>query len=640
MDTLFCKPSDIEAEMAEWEAAQEQALAHEASAGAHGELTKPFENSGNSLSGNIAMDSACASEQPVSLTLPFITPEKKPQPANQAGHGNGGSNTPIKRKMDEAVGTPLGKPAKRVTCKTKAADVPHEVRSAVPAGTQAMMDPTALMQLMKDKTPYVCFRDFYIKTSRNIHKKNLPDAKSCDILAAQRNAWANMPRNEKLQFIQDTLHLEYSCCPKVKAGKVVEHYSVDYVRQHEVKMQEACQNDPKAPGKHRGCLYTWNGMMMEGSNEIEALVEQYDDMSELEAALKLSGTFRQLVVDYQVFVEKRMGQLSFKHFSWVVEMSLHSRDRGRIHFHLYLSDDTDRRFIGTQSAWKFRGFRPDLRPAWHTGRNSAAAINHGHYYCQCNKEGTLYQQTNYMKHQNFAVEQKWIIAFWKVRKLSTERAVLEVKQARGSTISYLRELAKIDEIDEEDFVRVEQKQILDLIEANRVPFRLILDVALWQRQYLEWTDGGVWGKDSRFKFLVLTGPSSFGKTQYAKSLWGSDYTLVVNCQNVMEPNLKAYSRRKHKAVIFDECACSTILFSKVTFQASVEGTMLAQSQCNEHAYWRFLYGIPLIVCCNDWLRGVKDPADFEWLTTNAITYNVSRPTWTTMEEEMVGIIED
>jgi hypothetical protein len=132
-------------------------------------------------------------------------------------------------------------------------------------------------------------------------------------------------------------------------------------------------------------------------------------------------------------------------------MSLHSRDRGRVRFHLYVSDDQDQRFIGAQSARRFRGFRPDIRPSWRKSCFSEAAVNHGPYNCQRDKEGTLHQQRNYLKHQNFALEQTWIIAFWKVRKLSTEIAVREAKQARGSTISYLRVLAKIDEIDEEEY---------------------------------------------------------------------------------------------------------------------------------------------------------------------------------------------
>ncbi len=44
-----------------------------------------------------------------------------------------------------------------------------------------------------------------------------------------------------------------------------------------------------------------------------------------------------------------------------------------------------------------------------------------------------------------------------------------------------RDLSNIDVIEEEEFVREEQTRILALIEANRVPFRLILGVAPWKR---------------------------------------------------------------------------------------------------------------------------------------------------------------
>ncbi len=70
----------------------------------------------------------------------------------------------------------------------------------------------------------------------------------------------------------------------------------------------------------------------------------------------------------------------------------------------------------------------------------------------------MYQQSNYLKHQNFAEEQTCTIACWMVRKLSTELAEREVKQARGSTMSYLRELAKIFEIDEKEVSRKSENQ--------------------------------------------------------------------------------------------------------------------------------------------------------------------------------------
>ena len=638
MDSLFCHPHDIEAEMAEWEAAHQQQLASARVGAEDSEPSAKSTNSGISELGHAIEESASAVETTLPAMLPIVTTPKGVQPPRREGHGSCIADTPVKRKLGAAFGESWSKPSRRLTEKTKPEHVPQESQVAAQSNQQAKFNADDLMKLVQIHTKFEYCRDYFFQVSRPEYRKHMPHATSSELTCAMRAAWRQMTEQERNLFIQDRLHAEFGCCSKVPPEKLVLNYAVDYVRQQEIQMQEACKINPKAPGRHRGCLYTWNGMMMEGSKDVDSLVEQFDDLSDLEAALRNSETFRDLVVEYQSFVDKRMKDLSFKHFSWVVELSLHSQDKGRVHFHLYISDE-ERRFVGTQSAWKFRGFRPDLRPSWHKGRASDAAINQGHYYCQCNKEGTLYQQSNYLKLQHFAVDQRWVIALWKVRKLSTETAVREVKQARGTTITYLRELNKIDEIDEEQFIREEQVRILALIEANRSPFRLILDVALWQRQYLEFTEGGIWGKDSRFKFLVLTGPSSFGKTQYAKSLFGSNNTLVVNCQNALEPNLKPFSRRHHKAIIFDECSCSTILFSKVTFQASVEGTMLAQSQCNEHSYWRFLYGIPMIVCCNDWLRGVKDAADFEWLATNSIVYNVARPTWSSKDEDLLGVIE-
>ncbi len=95
--------------------------------------------------------------------------------------------------------------------------------------------------------------------------------------------------------------------------------------------------------------------MPQGWNEFEALTEQYIDTSDLEAAAKLSRTFRDVVVEFESFVEKTLKELSLKNFSWVFEMSLHSHDRGRVHLHLYMNDDDVSRFIGIHIVWRFRG---------------------------------------------------------------------------------------------------------------------------------------------------------------------------------------------------------------------------------------------------------------------------------------------
>ena len=80
-------------------------------------------------------------------------------------------------------------------------------------------------------------------------------------------------------------------------------------------------------------------------------------------------------------------------------------------------------------------------------------------------------------------------------------------------------------------------------------------------------------------------------------------------------------------MVFGEINSNTIVNSKALFQANTDGVLLGQSNCNEHAYWRYLFGIPLIVSCNDWLEGKLEGHEIEWLQTNAIVYHVKEKLW-------------
>ena len=58
-------------------------------------------------------------------------------------------------------------------------------------------------------------------------------------------------------------------------------------------------------------------------------------------------------------------------------------------------------------------------------------------------------------------------------------------------------------------------------------------VAEWMRLFSDH-----FGRNTRFPFLVLHGPSQHGKTTFAKQLYGPQKTLLLSCQNVQQPNLK------------------------------------------------------------------------------------------------------
>ena len=54
--------------------------------------------------------------------------------------------------------------------------------------------------------------------------------------------------------------------------------------------------------------------------------------------------------------------------------------------------------------------------------------------------------------------------------------------------------------------------------------------------------------------------------------------------------------------------------------------MLGQSNCNEHAYACWLYGIPLVVSTNDWRVGASDD-QAAWLNANSVVIQVTEPMW-------------
>ena len=167
-----------------------------------------------------------------------------------------------------------------------------------------------------------------------------------------------------------------------------------------------------------------------------------------------------------------------------------------------------------------------------------------------------------------------------------------------------------------------------LLVRTQSPFKFIPEVELWKLQFGSDERWSMYGRESRSKFLVLHGPSMYGKTQYAKSLFGFEHTLVVQCQNVDVPNLQAFRRSKHKAVIYDECPSTLIVKHKALFQGNTDGALLGQSTCNEYAYWVFLYGVAQIICCNDWLAGIKEGTqEMDWLLANSIVYEVNEKTY-------------
>ena len=79
--------------------------------------------------------------------------------------------------------------------------------------------------------------------------------------------------------------------------------------------------------------------------------------------------------------------------------------------------------------------------------------------------------------------------------------------------------------------------------------------------------------------------------------------------------------------MYDECHWRLVLINQAAFQANNDTVLLAQSVCMQTAYERWLYGIPTIICTNDWLIGAEtaDADGIDWLKVNSVVVTVTEP---------------
>ena len=128
--------------------------------------------------------------------------------------------------------------------------------------------------------------------------------------------------------------------------------------------------------------------------------------------------------------------------------------------------------------------------------------------------------------------------------------------------------------------------------------------------------------------LVLHGPSCTGKSKLGRSLYGESDTLVVDVQGAKHPDLKGFSRKRHKAILLDEVASPAfVIANKKLLQAHVDGALLGQSATQLFAYFVFLWRTPIILTTNDWDYSSFSAADKNWLDTNCTAVHIGTRVW-------------
>ena len=336
-------------------------------------------------------------------------------------------------------------------------------------------------------------------------------------------------------------------------------------------------------------------------------------------------------MNFRRFLENLRKDSIWKEESACMELSLHA-DEPRWHFHVTLTNIHQHRansgysFVSVpKAALQEFALHPRVHVTHARGRASEAAVQRLHCYVQWPKIGSVQVETNYRRGAEFCCRASWTLGIWQIRKLSYRMARAEIIANRDGVEPALAKMQAAWSAEIEEYMRRRKAEAISAVEENLKTFKEVFEVELWKDTYSRSIFNG--GNETRFKFLVLEGPSRFGKTRFACSLFGMANTFLCQCQGVSQPSLTAYDPRVHKCIVLDEPSRDLVDHCKVFLQASLEGTELFQSPTQRFTRWVWVYGVPIIVCTNEWLKEEDDDANAVWIRENQVHVKVGSQLW-------------
>ena len=285
------------------------------------------------------------------------------------------------------------------------------------------------------------------------------------------------------------------------------------------------------------------------ADRVAACVEQ------LSAHLRQSKQVVQLWADAEEFVTHLCRRYFFADWAFSLELSVSSwltDGTVRLHLHAWLYGNR-RRAIMHADYVRFRRSLPVLsQSAFVKARACSKAA--ASYYLSAPKVGVVLHSASLSPHEDYMVQPQWVWNLLAGNKMSSAAARCEfTKQARDLP----RLLACLDRFIQErkqSRMREVSEKTWELLESQRRPFRRLVVVEDWIAEHKK----NAW----RYRFLVLTGPSKTGKTQFALGLVAAGRSLELNMAASDEPDLRDYDYEKHDLLLLDEMSAKSVLSQK------------------------------------------------------------------------------
>ena len=172
---------------------------------------------------------------------------------------------------------------------------------------------------------------------------------------------------------------------------------------------------------------------------------------------------------------------------------------------------------------------------------------------------------------------------------------------------------KQDEKKTEELCRKFQEEVKA---QQRKPVKLE-DIMVWKSQYKH--------VESRYRFLILQGPSRYGKTRYAAMLFGLHRSLVIDCSAGKIPDFRPFDPLVHRCVILDEIPLASVMTHKRVIQAPSDEVTLGTSETQMHSYRKFFGRCAFVVTTNRFFEDFQklDEPDKDWIRKNSHIFLVT-----------------
>lgn len=457
------------------------------------------------------------------------------------------------------------------------------------------------------------------------HEKNEPEG---NWTWARNTAWRHMPPGLKRQW---------DSTPTGATQVTFNRVSLEDARQWVRKaLGQECPRNSKVPERKdefvkdhqagfKGGMLTWNGRWGWDVPEVSAIMRQSLPVDDMVQLILASPFYQELWKSFTTWFQALMKRCQWPQWSVKMEVTTQRKDKENlVHFHAALTDEERHHKKRELSFWEFAGAKPQLHVLNARGlRQAEKARVRLHYYCQAPKIGSILSETNMELFSRHVVPPQIIYQLWQQRKMYAEACKSELHRSRAFNFeSFMRAVENWERVEREAQMRERRRQLLDTI--PKLPFKVYDEVESFKKQF----EPEERCRLTRFKFLVLDGPSRMGKTRFAESLFGPSNTLVISCQGVKSPMLKEFDPVRHQCIVFDEADAGMVHDNKIVFQAGYDEITLGQSSCQQHAYKVWLHGIALVVSTNAWQDDVKLlESQKAWLNSNSFVLKVEEEMW-------------